>query len=92
MILNNKSNDIDNLHCRFCVESSCAVEFDGKCEMIRNYLRNREFHNSVSCLFVEGVELMSIKELYKAIKAEWNRTLPVVECMPIAKCTNETPE
>ena len=32
-----------------------------------------EFYNSVSCIFVEGVEFMTRDEIYAAIKRDWEK-------------------
>lgn len=34
-----------------------------------------DFYDSVSCLYVEGVEFMDHEEIYQAIKAAWEKTL-----------------
>lgn len=36
-------------------------------------LRQEEFYNSVSCLFVEGTEFMKKTEIYEAIKKDWEK-------------------
>jgi len=63
-------------HCRYCLESDCAVELDGQCEMVRDYLKNRSFHYKISLLLnIDGAKKT---DLFDAVYAEWRKTLPVI--------------
>lgn len=40
-----------------------------------HFCKYRVFYDSVSCLFVEGVEFFTKEELYQSIKKEWEESL-----------------
>ena len=63
--------------CENCKEVDCVCSTDETCSMIREYLRLKEFHSSVGCLFAEGVEFMTKVEIYDAIKSDFQKTMPI---------------
>lgn len=59
--------------CRLFAEAKTKESFyEETCKLKR--CKYYEFYNSVSCLFVEGVEFCTKEELYQAIKKEWETT------------------
>ena len=45
---------------------------------IKELIAYKDFYESVSCLFVEGVEFMTKDEIYEAIKSDWKKAAEVV--------------
>jgi hypothetical protein len=45
---------------------------------VKELIAYRDFFESVSGLFVEGVEFMTKQELYSVVKQEWEHTISVL--------------
>ena len=64
-------NNVDLSKCENCIAPSwCFCTRKGANIELTAY---KDFYESVSCLFSEGVEFMSKEEIYNAIKADWEK-------------------